>query len=63
MKIKTHICQWEFRTDSGEEEHGKYTSIRFCNICNRKLNLLYQEFGNIKFTWEDEIKPESIKLP
>jgi len=63
MKLKFHICEWEFRTDPGEEEHGPNTTRRFCKICNRRQNLFYYRFGNVRYSWKDEVKPEEIKLP
>jgi hypothetical protein len=58
-----HTCEWEFRPDIGEEEHGLNYAKRYCKICGKCQRRYFHRFGDIRMTWEDEILPESIKLP
>lgn len=52
-KLLNTDCQWEYRFDRGEEEHGKNYSKRYCSICNRKQHAFYNKFGDIRIEWED----------
>lgn len=48
-----HSCEWEYRPDPGEEEHGKNFTRRYCKHCGREQKAFYHKFGNVRITWED----------
>ena len=56
-------CEWEQRSDIGEEEHGINLAKRYCKTCGKCQHGYYHRFGDTRVTWEDEILPESIQLP
>lgn len=53
-KLFRTSCQWEFRMEPGEEEHGINKSIRYCKLCNCKQHAFYYLFGNTgEMGWRD----------
>jgi hypothetical protein len=58
-----HTCEWEFRPDVGEEEHGINPAKRYCKICGKCQHAYYHRFGDVRVTWKDEVLPEDVKLP
>lgn len=46
-------CQWEHRTDPGEEEHGKNFAKRYCKICGKVQYAFYYPYGDVRIKWED----------
>ena len=47
------VCEWEHRTDPGEEEHGKNPAKRYCTKCGKCQHGFYHRFGETRVTWED----------
>lgn len=52
-KIFHTECEWEYRYEAGEEEHGKNPAKRYCKICNRNQHSFYHKFGDIRIEWRD----------
>ena len=57
--LRLHACEWEYRADPGEEEHGKNPARRYCKICGREQWAFYHRFGDTCISWSDA--PDSKK--